>query len=144
MSRSLNTDGVFVSTDPDSEMSGMFVRLKNLMISEIHLQWDKAFLEQYIKERMVPRGLRWDIHPQQDESDLESWFKYFNETGLKLLQFLVDRKSVKLSLIDSKIKELRDKLTPYKSTAEYTLLSTNLRSTLEREEKDQRNKNKKI
>lgn len=142
-SRSLNTDGVFINTNPDSEMSGMFIRLKNLMVSEIHLQWDKAFLEQYIKEGMVPRGLRWDIHPQQDEPDLESWFKYFNETGLKLLQFLVDRKSVKLSLIDSEIKDLRDKLTPHKGTAEYISLSTNLKSILEREEKEQRNKKQK-
>lgn len=142
-SRSLNTDGVFINTNPDSEMSGMFIRLKNLMVSEIHLQWDKAFLEQYIKEGMVPRGLRWDIHPQQDEPDLESWFKYFNETGLKLLQFLVDRKSVKLSLIDSEIKDLRDKLTPHKGTAEYISLSTNLKSILEREEKEQRDKKQK-
>lgn len=92
--RSLNTDGVFISTNPDSEMGGLFIRLKNLMISELHLQVDTAFLEQYIKEQMAPRGLRWDIHPQQDEPDLESWFKYFNETGLKLLQFLVDRKKI--------------------------------------------------
>lgn len=26
------------------------------MVTELHLQWDIAFLEQYLKERMVPRG----------------------------------------------------------------------------------------
>lgn len=31
---------------------------------------------------MVPRGLRWDVHPQQGDPDLDSWFKYFNEAGL--------------------------------------------------------------
>lgn len=142
-SRSLNTDGVFVNTNPDSEMGGLFTRLKSLMISELHLQWDTAFLEQYIKEQMVPKGLRWDIHPQQDKPDLESWFKYFNKTGLKLLQFLVDKKKIKLSLIDTEIKELRDKLIPYRTSAEYIALSTNLKSILEKEEKDQRIKKQK-
>lgn len=139
-SRSLNTEGMFTNTNPNTEIGGLFIRLKNLMVSELHLQWDTAFLEQYAKEKMVPRGLRWDIHPQQDEPDLESWFKYFNEEGLKLLGFLIDKKQTKLSLIDSEIRELRDKLTPHKTSAEYILLSTNLRNTLEKEEKDQRDK----
>lgn len=141
--RSLNTEGVFTNTNPNSEMSGIFIRLKNLMISELHLQWDTAFLEQYIKEQMVPRGLRWDIHPQQDELDLESWYKYFNEVGIKLLGYLVEKKRIRLSLIDTEIKDLRDKLIPFKTSAEYIALSNNLRNVLEKEEKDQRNKKQK-
>lgn len=62
-----STEGVFVSINSDSEMGGLFMRLKNFMTTELHLQWDCAFLEQYTKENTVPRGLRWDVHPQHGE-----------------------------------------------------------------------------
>lgn len=141
--RSVKTDGVFTSVGQDTEMSGMFLRLKNLMTIEIHLQWDTAFLEKNVKEQMVPRGLRWDAAPQQGDPDLESWFRYFNEVGIKLLGFLIDKKKLKLSMIDKEIKDPKYKLTPRKTTPEYISLSTNLKNHLEKEEKDQKNKKQK-
>lgn len=57
-SRSVNSEGVFVILSGDSKVGGLFMRLKNLMVSELHLEWDIAFLKQYSKERMVARGLR--------------------------------------------------------------------------------------
>lgn len=87
-----NTEGVFVVMTRDTEIGGLFLRLKNLMVSEIHLQWDIAFLEKYISEHMIPRSLRWNVNPQQGESDLDSWFKYFNEDGINLLGFLIIKK----------------------------------------------------
>lgn len=53
------------------------------------------------------------------------------------------KKLERLSNIDIEIKELRDKLLPHKSTSEYNSLSTNLKSHLEKEEKDQRTKKQK-
>lgn len=51
---------------------------------------------------MVPRGLRWDILPQQDEVDGEAWYHYFNEAGVNLLCFLMDKKRIRLALIEDK------------------------------------------
>lgn len=102
------------------------------MTTEIHLQWDTAFLEQYIKEQMVPRGLRWDVFPQQGDSDIESWFRYFNEVGIKLLGFLIDRKKLKLSIIDKEIKDLKEKLGPFKTSSEYISLYTSLKDHLKK------------
>lgn len=137
-SRSFNIEGVFVTTNTDTELSGLFVRLKNVMVTELHLQWDIAFLEQYPKEHMVPRGLRWDVHPQQGDTELVPWFRYFNEAGIKFLGFLVDRKWACLTAIDKDTRDLKDKLTPFDALPEYTSLSTNLRNHLEKEECDQR------
>lgn len=106
------------------------------MVTELRLQWDIAFLEQYIKEQMVPRGLRWEIYPQQGESDLDVWFKYFNETGIKLLSFLVERKQARLTAMGKEIRDLKDKLTPSIGTPECVSLSTNLRNHLEKEERE--------
>ena len=142
-SRSLNTEGIFTVTGTSVEISGVFMRLKNLMTTEIHLQWDIAFLEQYQKEKLVPRGLRWDIHPQQGDDDLQAWSRYFNEAGLNLLEFLTGRKKSKLKAIDSEIKTLREQLLPHKTSPEYISLSSNLQGILEKEERDQRFKKQK-
>lgn len=99
-SRVVNTEGVFVATSTDTEIGGLFLRLKNIMVSELHLQWDLVFLEQYVSEGMIPRSLRWDIHPQQGETDLDSWFKYFNNAGVNFLGFLINRKRNRLSILD--------------------------------------------
>lgn len=117
--------------------------LKNLMVTEIHLEWDIAFLDQYQKKKLVPRGLRWDIHPQQSDTAIQTWSHYFNEVGLNLLSFLTGRKRAKLFPIDSEINKLRDQLLPHKSTSEYISLSSNLQVLLEKEGKKQRSKKQK-
>lgn len=64
--RVVNTDGVFdISTAIEGELGGLFMRLKNLTTSEIHTQWDIAFLETYIKNMMVACSLRWEASPQK-------------------------------------------------------------------------------
>lgn len=141
--RSITTEGVFVVVNINTEVGGLFMRLENLMISEIHLLWDIAFLEQYSKERMVPRGLRWDVHPQQDDTEVQAWFHYFNEVGISFLGFLVDKKRSKISQIDREIKDLKEKLLPHKTTSEYISLSANLKNQLEKEEREQRTKKQK-
>lgn len=116
----VNTDGVFQTyTETDGDIGGLFMRLKNLTILEIHTQWDVGFLETYIKLNMVPRSLRWQVYPQIGELEFEEWFRYFNEAGVKFLIFLVSRKNSKLTRLDGEIKSLKDNLLPYKVGEEY-------------------------
>lgn len=70
------------------------------MVSEIHTQWDIALLEQYVSNKMVPRSLHWEVSPQKGELELQEWFQYFNEAGVKFLEFLVQRKKCKLTRLD--------------------------------------------
>lgn len=87
-------------------MGGLFLRITNIIVTELHLEWHLAFLEQYSKEPIVPRGLRWDIHPQQGDSEIEQWFRYFSEAGISFLHFLTEEKRVRLTVIDKEIKDL--------------------------------------
>lgn len=89
---------------------------------------------------MVPRSLRGDVYPQQGETDLESWYKYFNEAGTKFLNFLITRKRNRLSALDREIKELKDGLLIYKNSIKYNSLSSNLQAHLIKEDRDQKNK----
>lgn len=95
------------------------MRLKNLMVSEIHTQWDIAFLEQYVADSMVPRSLRWEVSPQKGETELQDWFKYFNEAGVKFLEFLIQKKNGKLDRLDVEIKLIKEKLSSHINSEEY-------------------------
>lgn len=136
--RIVNTEGVCSVIGNDTEIGGIFLRLKNTMVSELHLQWDIVFLQQYITEGMVPRSLRWEVQPQQGDPDLDSWYRYFNEAGTNFLDFLISRKKNRLLMLDKEIKELKDKLLTLKNSTEYNSLSSNLQSHLEKEDRDQK------
>lgn len=95
------------------------MRLKNLMVSEIHTQWDIIFLGQYVTDSMVPRSLRWEVSPQKGETDLQDWFRYFNEAGGKFLEFLIKKKNDKLARLDIEIKAIKERLSPFNESEEY-------------------------
>ena len=140
--KKVNTDGVFQMYQ-EGDLSGLFVRLKNLTIAEIHTQWDVAFLETYIKLSMVPRSLRWQVSPQKGDLDLQEWFRYFNDAGVNFLEFLVTRKNTKLTKLDNEIKTLKETMSSHKESDEYKDRSSNLLKILDREEKEQKIKKKK-
>lgn len=68
----INTDGVFDgNVEQSDDINGLFLRLKNLLVSDLHTNCDVAYLEQYVAHKMVPHSLRWQVHPQKGENDLE-------------------------------------------------------------------------
>lgn len=142
-SHKVNTEGVFIATGNEMEIGGLFLRLKNVMTTELHLQWDLVFLQQYISEQMVPRSLRWEVQPQQGETDPDSWFKYFNDAGISFLNVLISKKNSRLLSLDREIKELKDKLLMHKNSQEYSSLSSNLLNHLEKEDREQKHKKQK-
>lgn len=96
-------------------------------------------METYIKSSMVPRSLCWEVCPQKGESDLVSWAKYFNDSGVAFLRFLAERKSEKLARLDTEIKTVKELLVPFKSGEEYRECSSNLLKTLEKDQKVKKN-----
>lgn len=87
---------------------------------------------------MVPRSLRWDVTPLSDVLDTAEWFQFFNDAGLKLIQFLVERKTQKLVKVDTEICTLKEKLNPFKGTDEYANKLELLKKHLEKEELEQK------
>lgn len=85
----------------------------------------------------------WEVSPQKGDIQLEEWYKYFNEAGVGLLRFLIERKVQKLSRLDEEIKTLKEKLTPLRDTVEYKDKSQSLLNTLEKEDREQIYKKKK-
>lgn len=144
-SRCIDLKGVFndAADQQNNDLGGLFMRLKNLMVAEIHGNWDVAFLEKYLDDQMVPRSLRFEVSPHEDDTDIPGWYKYFNDVGLDLLRFLIGRKRRKLNKLDEEISEVKTKLIPYKELDEYRNKSDSLKKTLEKEDIDQKFKKKK-
>lgn len=77
--RTIDLDEVFSSTKQirGIDLKTNFKQLKYLMEKQIQIWWDINTLELYIKERITPRRLRWNI-PANDgliDKDLdEEWF----------------------------------------------------------------------
>lgn len=143
--RVVDTEGVFDSNPMaiGSDVSGLFIRLKNLMISEVHTQWDIAFLDTYIKSAMVPRSLRWEVTPQKGEPNLDGWYKYFNDAGVDFLRFLVQRKGEKLIRLDEEIKLFKEKLLPFNNEDDYREGSKSLLKTLKKRKRTKNLKRRK-
>lgn len=108
--RKTNHSGVFYHESEDqSDLRGTFMCLKNYMVTLIQTQWDIVFLEQYLKEAMIPRSLRWNVFPEKYNSDneLKDWFQYFNDAGTKFLGYLIGKKNKKLKWLETEINILK-------------------------------------
>lgn len=144
VSHKLNLEGTFnTQREPSDDLGGLFLRLKNLLTTELHTQWDLAFFEKYILEGMVPRSLRWEVAPQSDITDHVEWFQFFNNAGINLMNFMTTKKRAKLTAIDTEISAIKEKLIPFKEKDEYIKHSDSLKKHLNKEEIEQRNKKRK-
>lgn len=122
-------------------------RLGHNMEKKVSLWWDTSTFETYLKESLVPRRLRWDVPLNDGLTDQESneeWFKFFNDKGLELLRFLLERKQRKIKIIDQNITQLKEELEVYKETTEFKTLTTQLNKDLIKKDKEvQQRKSKK-
>lgn len=76
----------------------------------------------YIKEKMSPRRLRWDVHPNDnvDDSELmDEWYSFFNKCEGEVLQNIVKRRQFKLRRIEANITEIKSMLLPFVNQREY-------------------------
>lgn len=142
--RKLAVEEVFDTTSVDStNLRGIFMRLKNVMVAELHASWDIVFLEKYSQEKMIPRSLRWNISPDQGDNDLTEWFQFFNGAGISLLNFLIDRKRKKVFRLNKEISEIKEKLTPHMQEETYRIYNQELREIITMEGEEQKIKKRK-
>lgn len=142
--RVLAVEEVFDVTSIDTtNLRGIFMRLKNVMVAELHASWDIIFLEKYAQEKMIPRSLRWNINPDQGDTELLEWFQFFNGAGISLLNFLIDKKRKKVCRLNKEITEIKEKLTPFMQDEAYKLYNQELREILTMEGEEQKTKKRK-
>lgn len=104
------------------DLESVFRKTKWLLQKELNLKWHIATLTEYIKHRLIPRSLRWDLSPDDvginEERDKE-WAEFFVEKGLELVNFIIKRKQRRLLEIQKQIDELKKNLEPAKKSEKY-------------------------
>lgn len=149
--RQVNLEEVFNTTTPikkkSSDIESLMRKLGHNMEKKVSLWWDITTFEQYLKDNITPRRLRWDITPNDgilDQESVDDWFKFFNTKGLELLAFLLERKRSKLKTIEAVIAEVKEELDAHKDKAEFITLTTQLNKDLTKKDKEvQQRKSKK-
>lgn len=137
--RTINLENVF-STAPSTDKGDLdtnFRKFGHLMEKKVSLWWDIAAHEQYIKDKIVPRRLRWDVpicDGLTDQDATNEWYKFFNDKGLDLVHFALKRKQRKLNMINQQIAECKTILDPFKETAPFSSLTQQLNKVLEQKD----------
>lgn len=115
------------------DLTFSFRKLGHLFEKKIKTWWDIVSIEQYLSAELIPRRLRWDIPPNDgllDEESNKEWRGFFVSKGLELLGLLLSHKQRKKKWLESQIKEIADRIEPFKDTAEFIALSGELKAKL--------------
>lgn len=104
-----------------------FKGLEKLITKEI-VTWDIASLplEHYIKEGLIPPGLRWQLPlngGEEDNHDTLAWEGFLNHCSTNAMLFIVDVRKNKLLKLNEQIEEFKQKLEPFKNLDDYMELS---------------------
>lgn len=105
--------------------------------------WDIVFLERYVKEKMIPRSLRWHVYPDKGDVEIGEWFLYFNGVGLSFLDFLLSKKINKVAKLQLEINDIKEILIPMSKEGLYQVYTNELQDILIEEEEEQRIKKRK-
>lgn len=110
---------------------------------QVRTWWDISTMEQYVKDNIIVRSLRWEVTPQDGLDDIDSmteWLDFFNGVGFKLQQLVLRRKQRKMAKLEGLIKELLTKLDPIKDTQQWTDFNNNISKKLEKIDRDTQKK----
>lgn len=116
---SINLDSVFTTdiTPVDYVDHGQLLStLGYTLEKQIRTWWDICTFEQYLKDNILMRSLRWEVTPQDgliDEGSMSEWLNFFNGVGFKLQQLVLKRKKTKNEAIVIKNSRFTNKIRSY-------------------------------
>lgn len=115
--------------------------LSNALEKQVRTWWDIFTMEQYVKDNIIVRSLRWEVTPQDGLDDTESmveWLEFFYGVGFKLQELVLKRK--KMAKLEHLINDLNTKLEPIKGTQQWTDFNSNINKKLDKVDKDTQKK----
>ena len=117
--------------------------LGNALEKQVRTWWDICTFEQYNKDHIIVRSLRWDVVPQDgldDAASMSEWYEFFNNVGFKLQDLVLARKRKKMALLEAKINELKTKLDAIKDSQQIVDFNNRIKKKLEKIDKDTQKK----
>lgn len=116
-----------------------FLKLKRLMETKSNLGWHIRFFDRYLRERVNPQGLRVQIFPTFEVTEIalrEKWETNLNQCSANMMIILRDKHLTYLVELDKEIENLRISGNHLVSNAEYKKKELELIQHLEKYNKN--------
>lgn len=133
------------SSNVSDDLSTCFRKMCCIYEKKIKAWWDIASFEQYIKCKLVPRRLRWNLPPNDgptDDESIQEWHDFFDKKIQELIDFLLLRKQRKMTILDKQIGELKSKIEPLQNSPDFSRLSGELKNEMMKWDKEIQEKKK--
>ncbi|XP_077137816.1 uncharacterized protein LOC143803948 [Ranitomeya variabilis] len=93
------SDAANLMTGAQGDGSALQIQIKRLLHKRTRMWWNRALLENYLKKKIIPRGLRIQVFPSfpvSDETFITKWEEICTKSSLQFMELLVDlnKKSV--------------------------------------------------
>ncbi|XP_073418347.1 uncharacterized protein [Dendrobates tinctorius] len=110
MDQTFGAGGAGAQFTVGSECDDKLMMVKNSVIKQSKIWWNKIFLEKYISSKMIPRGLRVRVTPTfpvEDDVFIKKWEDACNSCSFTLMQLLVNYNNSSIGELDKLIDELQ-------------------------------------
>ncbi|OCT67205.1 hypothetical protein XELAEV_18038488mg [Xenopus laevis] len=128
------TNGLIQLPQPLGDVN-LFPALKG-EVYPIRLRWEISSLENYVKSKMVPRGLRLKKTPGQNlkksggQEFIDKWNNILSECSLKLMQLMIDESTRKILQINKQVALEKRTLEEKKEDKQFAELNENVKKDL--------------
>lgn len=116
-------------------IKNIFKELNDRYKERIKSWWEVRSIENYIKHKIVPRGLRISILPAQrirTPNLMKKWEQEVTESSLRLMTLLLAEEQENLEIKNKKLKETTELALTLKSDSEFIKLETDLQKNIDR------------
>ncbi|XP_073502214.1 uncharacterized protein [Phyllobates terribilis] len=123
-------------------LHGLFLNLENNSKIEITNHVDMMFLEHYIKDNIIPRGLRMNLNSSfpQDIVFTERWERCISDCSTTLIRLLIDKRNTLDMHALETLAKIKGDLEFFSSSAEYFATDNEVKLRLAKFENDLINK----
>lgn len=119
----------------EEEIKSRFKDHKKLLIKHLNRKWDICFLETYIANKIVPRGLRDKTIPAEhlhSPGFLEKWKELCINHGISVMKIIVEEEKIQLGELAAAIAESSTGLDPFIGHVEFQKLNDTLKKEIEK------------
>lgn len=112
-----------------------FRELTRVYKEQISSWWEVQSLDNYIKNNIVPRGLRITLTPAQknrNPSFFTKWEKEATDSSVRFMRLLLEDEKVNLATLEVRLKEHIDIAKKFEKEGDYSQKEKDLQNTLER------------
>ncbi|XP_069604306.1 uncharacterized protein [Ranitomeya imitator] len=122
-------DATNLMTGVQGDVSGLQTQIKRLLHKRTRMWWNRALLENYLKKKIIPRGLRIQVFPSfpvSDENFITKWEEVCTKSSLQFMELLIELNKKSVLAVEVEIDELFGSLKEVSSVENLTTFNTSM------------------